>query len=63
MIEKFAVERKWVKCPYCGAKTVVYDNTSECHGVFIKCTRGCKMTFEIIIVDGKQVFPEAGVDC
>lgn len=49
------LERKWVKCPYCGAKTVIYDNTARCSGVHIKCTRGCKREFEIIIKDGKQV--------
>jgi DNA-directed RNA polymerase subunit RPC12/RpoP len=49
------LDRKWIKCPYCGAKTVIYDNTALCSGVHIKCTRGCKREFEIIIKDGKQV--------
>lgn len=49
-------ERKWIICPYCGAKHSIYDDTAECHGVFLKCTRGCKMEFELIIEDGKQVF-------
>ena len=34
------IERKWVKCPYCGAKVMLYDNTAQCSGVFITCYRG-----------------------
>ena len=50
-----AVERKWVRCPHCGAKVSIFDNTAECHGVFLKCTRGCKKTFELVIRSGKQI--------
>lgn len=49
------IERKWVKCPYCGAKVMLYDNTAQCRGVFIKCSRGCKEKFEIKITNGKQI--------
>ena len=31
------------------------DNTAQCRGVFIKCSRGCKEEFEIKIINGKQV--------
>ena len=57
MITKPPLERFWVRCPHCGAKVQVYDNTAECHGVFIKCTRNqaCKKEFELVIKDGKQV--------
>ena len=48
-------EKKWLLCPYCGAKTILYDNVAECRGVYIKCTRGCKATFEVKITQGKQV--------
>lgn len=50
------VSNKWIKCPHCGAKHSVYDNTAECHGVFLKCTRGCGQIFELVIEDGEQVF-------
>lgn len=52
-----STERFWVRCTHCGAKTVIYDNNANCNGVFMKCNRGCKKEFEIIIEDGKQVFP------
>jgi DNA-directed RNA polymerase subunit RPC12/RpoP len=48
-------EKKWLRCPYCGAKTIIYDNSAECRGVHIKCTRGCKREFEVIIENGKPV--------
>ena len=54
MLKKPQLMRKWAKCPHCGAKTVIYDNTAECNGVFLICTRGCKREFELIIKDGKQ---------
>ena len=54
MLKKPQLMRKWAKCPHCGAKTVMYDNTAECSGVFLICTRGCKREFELIIKDGKQ---------
>lgn len=50
-----STERMWIVCPYCGAKHSIYENTAECHGVFLKCTRGCKQEFELVIEDGKQV--------
>ena len=49
------LERKWLLCPHCRAKTIIYDNTANCSGVHIKCTRGCKREFEIKIENGKQV--------
>lgn len=56
-IEKTATERKWALCPYCKAKTVIYDDCADCKGVFVKCTRGCRNEFELIIEDGRQVLP------
>lgn len=53
-IKKPAIERKWLYCPHCGMKVLLYDNTANCSGVFVKCTRGCRQTFEVIIRDGKQ---------
>ncbi len=50
-----SLERKWLRCPYCGAKVQLYDNTANCSGVFAKCTRGCRREFEIKIINGKQV--------
>lgn len=55
MTPKPPIERFWLRCPHCGAKTLIYDNTAECSGVYAKCTRGCKREFEIKIHNGKQV--------
>ena len=54
-IRKPAIERKWLLCPHCGMKVLLYDNTASCSGVFIKCSRGCRKTFEIVIRDGQQI--------
>ncbi len=53
-IKKPPVARYWATCPYCGAKHSLYDNTANCNGVFVKCTRGCKREFELVITNGKQ---------
>lgn len=42
------LERMWYRCPHCGAKLAVYDNTASSAGVFIKC-RTCKQEVEITI--------------
>lgn len=47
--------RKWLICPHCGAKTILYDNTATCNGVFVKCTRGCRQEFEVKIKDGNVI--------
>ena len=49
-----ALRRAWVLCPYCGAKHSLYDDQAECKGVYVKCSRGCKREFEIIIHNGIQ---------
>ena len=36
------IERKWVKCPYCGAKVMLYDNTAQCSGVFRNAPEAAK---------------------
>ncbi len=54
-MKKVAIEQKWIYCPYCGAKHSIYDDTANCYGVYLKCTRGCKKTFELVIKDGEQV--------
>lgn len=53
-VVKPALQRIWARCPYCDAKTLLYDNTANCKGIFVKCTRGCKREFELIIINGKQ---------
>ena len=65
MMEKSTVyplgtETKWILCPHCGAKHSLYSNVAECHDVFLKCTRGCKREFELVIKDGQQLHPETG---
>ncbi len=47
--------RKWLVCPHCGARYSLYDDTADCHGIYVKCNRGCKMEFEIVVVEGEQV--------
>lgn len=54
-IIKPAIERCWMICPHCGAKTIIADNTANCSGVYVKCTRGCKQVFELVIRDGIQI--------
>lgn len=53
-IKKPPLERKWVLCPHCGAKVCLYDNTAQCSGVFMKCSRGCKREFELVVRNGIQ---------
>ena len=51
------IKRDWAVCPHCGAKVTIYDNTAECKGVFMKCTRNpmCKKEFELVIKNGRQI--------
>lgn len=58
-IKKPMLSKAWAICPYCGRKTVLYDNTASCSGVWLRCSRGCKAEFELVIKDGKQVFNKA----
>ena len=40
-------KRQWYKCPLCGTKLCVYDNTANLSGgIFIKC-KTCKKEIEI----------------
>lgn len=54
-LKKISFERKWIHCPYCGAKHSIYEDNAECKGVFLKCTRGCKNEFELVIKNGEQI--------
>nr|DAF80996.1 MAG TPA: zinc-ribbon domain protein [Caudoviricetes sp.] len=47
-IKKPPLIRKWYRCPVCGCKLLIYDNTTVCTNVFIKC-RTCKKEVEIKI--------------
>ncbi|MGN1165071.1 MAG: hypothetical protein ACI4S2_01420 [Lachnospiraceae bacterium] len=42
------IERRWYKCPKCGAKLAIIDNTTRCSHLFIKC-RVCKNEIEVKI--------------
>ena len=53
-------DRKWCHCPNCGAKHSLFGNVAECRGVFLKCDRGCKQVFELVIKEGQQRHPETG---
>lgn len=55
MLPKPPIERMWIKCPSCGAKHSIYDNTADCHGVYLRCYRGCGVEFELVIENGKQI--------
>lgn len=35
-IPKPPIERQWLRCPQCGAKTILYDNTANCSGGIYK---------------------------
>ena len=45
---KIPTERKWFRCPYCGKKLLIYDDTAQCDGVYINC-RECKREIKIKI--------------
>ena len=45
---KIPTERKWFRCPYCGKKLLIYDDTAKCDGVYINC-RECKREVKIKI--------------
>ena len=52
--------QKWAVCPVCGSRAIKFDGPdcdrpAECHGVRMKCTRGCKEVFELVIREGRQV--------
>ena len=57
-VPKVPTKRIWAKCPNpeCGAKVILYDDTANCSGIWCKCTRKCGLEFELIVVDGKQIF-------
>ncbi len=41
------IRREWFKCPFCGSKLAVYDNTADMSGgIFVKC-KTCKREIEI----------------
>ncbi len=54
-LKKVTLKKDWVICPKCGAKCCIKNDISQCSGVYLKCTRGCKGVFELVIVDGHQV--------
>ena len=55
VLPKAATKRKWAICPHCGAKAIIYDDAAECRGIWIKCTRGCKKEFELVVCNGEQI--------
>lgn len=47
-IPEMPVMRRWYKCPYCGKKLFVYDNTVKCKGIYLRC-RQCRKEIKITI--------------
>jgi DNA-directed RNA polymerase subunit RPC12/RpoP len=43
---KIPTERKWYRCPYCGKKLLIYEDTAKCSGVYLNC-RECKREINI----------------
>ena len=39
---------KWYRCPYCGKKLLIFNDTAKCDGVFINC-RECRREVKIKI--------------
>ena len=50
-----STETKWALCPYCGAKSVIIESNANCNGVNIKCSRGCRKVFELVVKNGEQI--------
>lgn len=48
---KIPIEKKWFTCPNCEKKLALYDDTSECKGVYIYC-KVCKKDVELKINNG-----------
>lgn len=47
-IKEIPIKKEWYRCPYCGTKLFVYDNTAKASGIFMKC-RTCKNEIEVKI--------------
>lgn len=47
-IEYPPLKRKWCRCPKCGTKLAIVDNTTRCSNLYIKC-RTCKNEIRIEI--------------
>lgn len=40
------LKREWCRCPKCGTKLAIKDNTTKCSNLYIKC-RTCKNEIKI----------------
>ncbi|MRM91174.1 hypothetical protein EAI28_22885 [Faecalicatena contorta] len=47
-LDKPPLTRRWYRCPNCGTKLAIYDNTAKASGVYVKC-RTCKKEVQIKI--------------
>lgn len=41
-------ERRWYRCPHCGQKILIYDDTTRCKGIYIPCKK-CRREIEVKI--------------
>lgn len=47
------IRKEWFTCDHCNKKLLIYDNTSNCSGVYIKC-KSCGHVNEIKIERGTR---------
>lgn len=46
--------KKWVLCPNCNKKILIYDeNKGQAQGLYIKC-KSCKKVIEIVVKRAKE---------
>lgn len=43
---RLPIRKSWFCCPRCGKRLLLYDNTAECRGVYIKC-KACGRVVEV----------------
>lgn len=57
-MKMIALRRDWYRCPHCGKNLVIYDNTANCSGVFMKC-KNCRQEVEIKLTSKTHPLVEA----
>ena len=47
-MRKPVLYQEWYRCPECGQKLFLYDNTAQAHGIYVKCKK-CGSNVEVKI--------------